>query len=48
MSKALKSLNQERQIFSIIEPILKQQIERQDEQGRTLHTMLHGITSMYT
>lgn len=48
MSKALKSLNQEKQIFSIIEPILKQQIERQDEQGRTLHMMFDGIKSMYT
>lgn len=48
MSKQPKALVQEKQIFSILEPILKQQIERQDEQGRTLHTMFDGIRSMYT
>jgi len=48
MSKALKQLNQEKQMFSIIEPILQKQIERQDEQGRTIHLMFDGIRTMYT
>lgn len=47
MSKALKRVEQERQMFSIIEPILKKQLERQDEQGKALHTMFDGINTMY-
>lgn len=47
MSKQLKSINQEKQIFSILEPILQQQIARQDEQGKALHTMFDGMKTMY-
>ncbi|MEO3947670.1 ORF6C domain-containing protein [Gorillibacterium sp. CAU 1737] len=47
MSKSLKQVNQERQVFSIIQPILQKQLERQDEQGKALRSMYEGITAMY-
>jgi len=43
MSKALRKVESEKQIFSILEA----QLRRQDEQGRTIHTMFDGIKSMY-
>lgn len=43
MSKALRSLNTDRQMFSILE----MQLKRQDEQGQVIHTMFNNIKSMY-
>jgi hypothetical protein len=43
MSKALSKVGSEKQIFSILEA----QLKRQDEQGKTIHTMFDGIKSMY-
>lgn len=43
MAKQLVKRNSEKQIFSILEA----QLQRQDEQGRTIHTMFDGIKSMY-
>lgn len=44
----MRKVEQERQIFTVIEPLLKKQIERQDEQGKALHMMFDGVTSMYS
>jgi ORF6C domain. len=44
MSKALKQVEKDRQLFSILEA----QLKRQDEQGRTIHTMFESIRSMYS
>lgn len=43
MSKALKPVGSQKQIFSILEA----QLQRQDEQGRTIHAMFDGIKGMY-
>lgn len=43
MAKQLVKRGSEKQIFSILEA----QLQRQDEQGRTIHTMFDGIKSMY-
>jgi|GEM_PF-1975276 len=48
MSKSLKAVSTEKQVFSIIEPILKKQLERQDEQGKAIHLMFESIKSMYS
>lgn len=44
MSKALKKLDSDRQMFSILE----MQLKRQDEQGQAIHTMFSSMKSMYT
>lgn len=43
MSKALRKVESEKQIFSILEA----QLRRQDEQGKTIHAMVDGIKEMY-
>lgn len=43
MSKALKKVESEKQIFSILEA----QLKRQDEQGKTIHTMFESMKIMY-